>query len=112
DRSALSHTVTHSSMLAAMDAALAAARRGVRGANPLVGAAVLADDGTLVTGHHRGAGTPHAEADALRAARSSGIDLTRATVFVTLEPCSHHGRTGPCADLLIDAGVPHVVIAV
>ncbi|GAA4511828.1 bifunctional diaminohydroxyphosphoribosylaminopyrimidine deaminase/5-amino-6-(5-phosphoribosylamino)uracil reductase RibD [Brevibacterium yomogidense] len=112
DRSALSQTITHSSMLAAMDVALVAARRGIRGANPLVGAAVLDADGTLVTGHHRGAGTPHAEADAMSAARAAGIDLTRATVFVTLEPCSHHGRTGPCADLLVDAGVPHVVIAV
>lgn len=112
DRSAQSRTVTHSSMLASMDAALDAARRGIRGANPLVGAAVLAPNGTLITGHHRGAGTPHAEADALSAAHAAGIDLTRATVFVTLEPCSHHGRTGPCTDLLIDAGVPHVVIAV
>lgn len=96
---------------AAMDAALTAARQGVRGANPLVGAAVLAADGTLVTGHHRGAGTPHAEADALDAARAAGIDLTTAIVCVTLEPCAHSGRTGPCADLLIDAGVPEVVVA-
>ncbi|SMY10757.1 bifunctional diaminohydroxyphosphoribosylaminopyrimidine deaminase/5-amino-6-(5-phosphoribosylamino)uracil reductase RibD [Brevibacterium jeotgali] len=100
-----------SSVHAAMDAALAAARLGVRGANPLVGAAVLAPDGTIVTGHHRGAGTPHAEPDALAAARSAGIDLAASLVCVTLEPCSHHGRTGPCADLLIEAGVPEVVIA-
>lgn len=114
ERSAESHSPTSTqlrSVHAAMDAALTAARHGVRGANPLVGAAVLAPDGTIVTGHHRGAGTPHAEADALAAARSAGIDLTASLVCVTLEPCAHHGRTGPCADLLIEAGVPEVVVA-
>ena len=114
ERSAKSHSPTSTqlrSVHAAMDAALTAARHGVRGANPLVGAAVLAPDGTIVTGHHRGTGTPHAEADALAAARSAGIDLTASLVCVTLEPCAHHGRTGPCADLLIEAGVPEVVVA-
>ena len=114
ERSAEAHSPTSaqlSSVHAAMDAALAAARLGARGANPLVGAAVLAPDGTIVTGHHRGAGTPHAEAEALAAARSAGIDLTASLVCVTLEPCVHRGRTGPCADLLVEAGVPEVVVA-
>ncbi|WP_291791319.1 bifunctional diaminohydroxyphosphoribosylaminopyrimidine deaminase/5-amino-6-(5-phosphoribosylamino)uracil reductase RibD [Brevibacterium sp.] len=95
----------------AMNAALSAALRGPRGANPLVGASVLATDGTLVTGHHAGAGTPHAEVEAVRAAHAAGIDLTTATMCVTLEPCTHHGRTGPCAQLLLETGVPEVVIA-
>lgn len=115
ERSAQAHSPTSAqqrSVPAAMDAALAAARQGVRGANPLVGAAVLAPDGTIVTGHHRGAGTPHAEADALAAARAAGFDLTASLVCVTLEPCAHHGRTGPCTDLLIEAGVPEVAVAV
>ena len=57
---------------AAMDAALAAAAQGPRGANPLVGAVVIGTDGTpLVTGYHRGAGTPHAEADAIQQARAA-----------------------------------------
>src|SRR6476620_7855560 len=78
---------------AAMDAALAAAAQGPRGANPLVGAVVIGTDGTpLVTGYHRGAGTPHAEADAIQQARAAGLDLSGTTMVVTLEPCNHCGR--------------------
>lgn len=98
--------------VAAMRAALEAAGLGERGANPLVGAAVLDGDRIVALGHHRGAGTPHAEVDALARARSAGADLTRATVLVTLEPCHHHGRTGPCTRALIEAGVPRVIYAV
>lgn len=97
----------------AMDAALAAARQGPRGANPLVGAVVMASDGTrLVTGYHRGAGTAHAEADAIAQAKATGLDLNGTTMLVTLEPCNHCGRTGPCAQAIIDAGITDVVYAV
>ncbi|WP_342038866.1 bifunctional diaminohydroxyphosphoribosylaminopyrimidine deaminase/5-amino-6-(5-phosphoribosylamino)uracil reductase RibD [Brevibacterium ammoniilyticum] len=96
---------------AAMAAALAAARDGHRGANPLVGATVLAPDGRTVTGRHLGAGTPHAEVDAIAAARRNGFDLTASTLFVTLEPCAHTGRTGPCTQAILDAGIPDVVFA-
>ncbi len=97
----------------AMDAALKAAALGPRGANPLVGAVILAADGTtLVTGYHRGAGTAHAEADALNQAAAAGLDLAGATIVVTLEPCNHSGRTGPCAQAIIDAGIADVVYAV
>lgn len=89
--------------------ALDAATRGVRGANPLVGAAVLWDDGTFITGYHAGAGTPHAEPDALR--NASPRSTAGATLVVTLEPCSHTGRTGPCTQAIIDAGITRVVIA-
>lgn len=79
------------------------------GPNPRVGCVLLADDGTEVAeGFHRGAGTPHAEVAALAEAG----DLARGTTaVVTLEPCNHTGRTGPCAHALIDAGVRRVVFA-
>jgi diaminohydroxyphosphoribosylaminopyrimidine deaminase/5-amino-6-(5-phosphoribosylamino)uracil reductase len=99
--------------VAAMDAALAAARQGPRGANPLVGAVVINADGTrIVTGHHRGAGTAHAEADAIDQAKASGLDLSGTTMVVTLEPCNHCGRTGPCAQAIIGAGITDVVYAI
>jgi diaminohydroxyphosphoribosylaminopyrimidine deaminase/5-amino-6-(5-phosphoribosylamino)uracil reductase len=97
--------------VAAMRRALAlAASPGVPlGPNPRVGCVLLAADGsTLATGLHRGAGTPHAEADALAAA---GERARGATAVVTLEPCSHTGRTGPCAQALVEAGVARVVYA-
>src|SRR6478752_10866480 len=98
---------------AAMQTALAAAAQGPRGANPLVGAVVIGTDGTpLVTGYHRGAGTAHAEADAIAQAAVAGLDLTGTTMVVTLEPCNHCGRTGPCAQAIIDAGVADVVYAI
>jgi diaminohydroxyphosphoribosylaminopyrimidine deaminase/5-amino-6-(5-phosphoribosylamino)uracil reductase len=98
---------------AAMEAALAAALKGPRGANPLVGAVVIAADGThLVTGYHRGAGTAHAEADAIDQANAAGHDLRGTTMVVTLEPCNHCGRTGPCAQAIIEAGVADVIYAI
>jgi len=96
---------------AAMRRALELAERGPRGVNPQVGAVLLSPDGhVLAEGWHRGAGTVHAEVDALShlapgAARG-------ATAIVTLEPCNHTGRTGPCAQALLDAGVARVVYAV
>lgn len=97
----------------AMEAALKAALNGPRGANPLVGAVVVDPDGRqLVTGYHRGAGTAHAEADAIGQAKAAGIDLTGCTMVVTLEPCNHVGRTGPCATAIIAAGITDVVYAV
>ncbi len=97
----------------AMDAALAAAALGPRGANPLVGAVIISADGTpLFTGYHRGAGTAHAEADAISQGAAAGLDLTGTTIVVTLEPCNHSGRTGPCAQAIIDAGITDVIYAV
>jgi len=76
--------------------------------NPLVGAVIVKDGHIVGQGWHRKAGTPHAEVHALAQAG----DLAKgSTVYVTLEPCSHHGRTGPCADALIEAGVQKVVVA-
>lgn len=77
--------------------------------NPRVGAVLVAPDGTVVgEGWHHGAGTPHAEIEALRAA---GPAAHGATAYVSLEPCNHTGRTGPCAVALAEAGVARVVFA-
>lgn len=79
------------------------------GPNPRVGCVLLSPDGTMIAeGRHRGAGTPHAEADALAQA---GRTARGATAIVTLEPCNHTGRTGPCSEALLAAGVTRVVYA-
>jgi diaminohydroxyphosphoribosylaminopyrimidine deaminase / 5-amino-6-(5-phosphoribosylamino)uracil reductase len=98
--------------IAAMRQALAAAREptGRISPNPRVGCVLLGPSGdVLAVGHHRGPGTPHAEADALAHA---GAAASGATAVVTLEPCSHDGRTGPCTAALIGADVARVVYAV
>lgn len=75
--------------------------------NPRVGCVVLDSSGAEVaSAHHRGAGYPHAEVEALALA---GVAARGGTVVVTLEPCNHHGRTGPCTAALVDAGVSRVV---
>jgi diaminohydroxyphosphoribosylaminopyrimidine deaminase/5-amino-6-(5-phosphoribosylamino)uracil reductase len=79
------------------------------GPNPRVGCVLLAPDGSVVAeGFHRGAGTAHAEADALARA---GAAARGTTAVVTLEPCAHTGRTGPCAQALVAAGIARVVFA-
>jgi diaminohydroxyphosphoribosylaminopyrimidine deaminase/5-amino-6-(5-phosphoribosylamino)uracil reductase len=97
--------------LAAMRRALMiAATPGVpRGPNPRVGCVLLDQSGaTIAEGFHQGAGNPHAEAAALTAAGSAARG---STAVVTLEPCNHTGRTGPCVDALLAAGVRRVVLA-
>jgi len=103
----------------AMRRALELALRGPLGPNPRVGCVLLAaDEGdapsgvVLGEGWHRGAGTPHAEVAALADARERGVDVRGATAVVTLEPCDHTGRTGPCSLALLEAGVARVVVAV
>jgi len=76
--------------------------------NPLVGCVIVKDGQTVGEGYHLKAGTPHAEVHALVAAGAQARD---ATAYVTLEPCSHFGRTPPCADALILAGIKRVVVS-
>lgn len=86
---------------------------GLTDPNPRVGCVISDGQGRVLgAGHTQQAGGPHAEVMAMRAARADGHDLRGATVHVTLEPCAHHGRTPPCADALIAAGVGRVVAAV
>ena len=93
-----------------MAAALALGRRGLGlcAPNPAVGAIIVKDDAILARGWTKPGGRPHAETEALRAA----ADQARgATLYVSLEPCSHRGRTPPCTDAIIAAGVERVVFA-
>ena len=98
----------------AMRRALEIARRGpANGPNPRVGCVLLSPAGELIgEGWHRGAGTPHAEVAALTDAAERGTSTRGATAVVTLEPCNHTGRTGPCSEALLDAGVARVVVSV
>ncbi len=92
---------------------LAASAIGLTEPNPRVGCVITSADGRQVLGegHTQQAGGPHAEVMALRAARTAGVDVRGATAWVTLEPCAHHGRTPPCCDALIGAGIGRVVAA-
>lgn len=106
-------------MTAALDRLMLnrAARAALRAAgcaepNPLVGCVIARSDGTVLgIGHHRRFGDAHAEVEALRDCSRRGVDPRGATAWVTLEPCNHTGKTGPCSRALIDAGVSRVVFA-
>ena len=77
--------------------------------NPLVGAVVVHNDSIIGEGYHRRYGGPHAEVEAIRSVRNSSL-LSNSTLYVTLEPCSHFGKTPPCADLIIKSRIPRVVV--
>ncbi|MEO5921581.1 MAG: bifunctional diaminohydroxyphosphoribosylaminopyrimidine deaminase/5-amino-6-(5-phosphoribosylamino)uracil reductase RibD [Pseudolysinimonas sp.] len=106
---------------AAMRRAFELAEQGpVTGGNPQVGCVLLDSAGaTVAEGWHRGAGTPHAEVDAMsklpalgRARTDGGPDASGLIAVVTLEPCNHDGRTGPCSEALLAAGITRVVYAI
>jgi len=107
----MSHTTPSKAYEASMRRAIALAANGPsNGVNPQVGCVVLNSAGTIIAeGWHRGAGTAHAEVDAL--SQLTPEQAQGSTFVVTLEPCNHTGRTGPCAQALIEAGVGTVVYA-
>ena len=104
------HEISHSLY---MKRALALASLGLRktSPNPLVGCVIVKDNAVIGEGWHRRFGGPHAEIEALTDAMRLGNDVHGAVVYVTLEPCSHWGKTPPCADRLVKEGVSEVVIA-
>ena len=79
--------------------------------NPRVGCIIVKNGQEIGRGHTQQVGGPHAEVQALADARSRGIDPTGATVYVTLEPCNHTGRTPPCVDALIAAKPQNIIVA-
>ncbi len=90
---------------------LARLGRGFTSPNPMVGAVIVARGRIIGEGYHRRCGGPHAEVWAVRAIAGSDFHLIpEATVYVTLEPCSHYGKTPPCAKMLIEAGFRRVVV--
>jgi diaminohydroxyphosphoribosylaminopyrimidine deaminase/5-amino-6-(5-phosphoribosylamino)uracil reductase len=88
---------------------LAGQGRGRVSPNPLVGAVIGREQETIAEGFHRSLGGPHAEVEAISAA--GGQSLEDATLYVSLEPCCHHGRTPPCTDAILGAGIRRVVVA-
>ena len=93
--------------------ALATEAVGCSEPNPRVGCILIAAEGVrLGDAHTQQVRGPHAEVMALRAAREAGLDPQGATAYVSLEPCSHYGRTPPCCDALIEAGIAKVVVAI
>lgn len=87
------------------------ARKGMTGAppNPMVGAVIVHDGCIIGEGYHRKCGGPHAEVNAIHSVRKPEL-LTESTIYVSLEPCAHYGKTPPCADLIIEKRIPRVVI--
>jgi len=98
---------------AMMQRALALAEKGLftTTPNPRVGCVIVRDDTVIGEGYTQPAGQDHAEIQAIKDAQSRGHDVRGATAYVTLEPCSHFGRTPPCADRLVEAGIARVVAA-
>lgn len=88
---------------------LAANGRGTTSPNPMVGAVIVCDGHIIGEGWHRAFGGPHAEVNAVASVSDRSL-LRRSVMYVTLEPCSHYGKTPPCASLILECGIPRVVV--
>jgi len=97
-----------------MQTAIELARQGIGAVepNPAVGCVIVKDGEVIGRGWHERFGGPHGEINALSDCRANGIDPAGATMYVTLEPCCHVGKTGPCSEAVIEAGISRVVVAV
>lgn len=84
--------------------------RGFTKPNPMVGAVIVYDDKIIGEGYHRQYGEAHAEVNAIRAVKDTSL-LEKSTMYVSLEPCAHYGKTPPCAELIVSSKIPKVVIA-
>lgn len=90
--------------------ALAKKAKGKTAPNPCVGAVLVQEDKIVATGYHQAYGLDHAEVDALKQARKNNVDLSKCSLFVTLEPCNHYGKTPPCTKAILEAGLKKVYI--
>lgn len=88
---------------------LAALGTGTVSPNPLVGCVIVHNDKIIGEGYHHKAGEPHAEVNAIQSVKDPSL-LQESTLYVSLEPCAHHGKTPPCADLIVSSKIPRVVI--
>ena len=88
---------------------LASMGQGHTSPNPMVGAVVVCDGRIIGEGYHHYCGGPHAEVNAIASVKDKSL-LSRSTIYVSLEPCSHHGKTPPCCDLIIASHIPRVVV--
>lgn len=89
---------------------LALRGRGAAAPNPCVGAVLVRDGQVVARGWHTACGAPHAEVECLADAAKNGVDPAACTLVVTLEPCNHHGKTPPCTEAVLGAGIPRVVV--
>jgi len=90
---------------------LAKKRKGLTHPNPTVGAVIVKNGKIIGKGYHEKAGMPHAERQAIKDAINKGYDITNSTMYITLEPCCHYGKTPPCTQAIIDNRIKRVVIA-
>lgn len=88
---------------------LASMAEGHTSPNPMVGAVIVCDGHIIGEGYHRRCGEAHAEVNAIASVRDKSL-LSRSTIYVSLEPCSHYGKTPPCCDLIIESKIPRVVV--
>lgn len=89
---------------------LAKLGKGWTNPNPLVGAVIVQNGKIIAEGYHHKCGELHAERDALKNAKENNVDVNGSTIYVTLEPCCHHGRQPPCVEAIIESGIKKVVI--